>query len=240
MARAFDDTSSQYCTIASALVTQPCTLACWFYLPTGSSALTLMSVGDGSVDDILRLLAWPNDMSGNDKKIEASIADNGATANQALTSTTWSFDTWHHAAVVANSSGHLTVYLDGGGATSDTSSTVDMSGSASTSSIARTERVSASKLYLDGYVAEAGWWSAALNSSEIARLAGGSPCSAVRPANLVAYHRLLSGDSSIDYTSNGNDLTETNSPTDAPSHPTITSIAAIRRYHQMMQRRRSA
>jgi hypothetical protein len=184
---------------------EPFTMACWFYCLDNTTWHVLMSLGEngGPAGDFYYLGADGDDAGDN---IWASAFSDPAQGT-AKTTTGFSASTWHHAAAVFASSSSRSVYLDGGGKGTDSTSVTGISVARTAIGVLLRDVVSAG-VHLDGSIAEAAVWDAALSDDEVAALAAGINTRHIRPANLKAYWPLLSYNPLSDFTKNGYDLTE--------------------------------
>jgi hypothetical protein len=176
MARNFNGTS-EYLDHAAAVVTAaPLTMACWFRPDMASADLTLMAALNSAGSNTFRLAARGND-AGDPVSWRVTA---GGSLVAADTTTGFSSGTWHHACGVEASSNSRRVYLDGGGKGTNTSSRTP-------SGINQTRVGFGNSAYMDGRIAEAAIWNAALSDEEVASLARGCCPLKVRPASLVAW-----------------------------------------------------
>ncbi len=183
MARLFDDAQSQYLEIDQIAVgSVPISIACWCYPDAVSRFAGLVVLADKDVANMQQILRIDN----NDK-INATSWD-ASGAQSAVTSTTVSVNTWHHAAAVFAANNDRRAYLDGGG--KGTSATSRTPVGLDRMSIGRAGD-STPGIYMSGRIAEVGIWNAALSDDEIASLAKGASPLLVKPANLVAYWNLF-------------------------------------------------
>lgn len=182
---------------------------------TPSAPEVLFSLVDKDVaDNYFRLYI---EVAGDDQVVWQ--ATNVSTA-QALSTTFWSINTWHHALGVEASPTDRRVYLDGGGKGTDTTSKIPSG----------LDRVSLGRLgdstpgsYFDGRLGEWGLWNVALNDDEAASLGSGISPSEIRPENLKGWWQILDATSTIpDLSGNGNHLTRVGGSVLA-DHPPVLS-----------------
>ena len=213
MARFFDDGATEYLEIDSTPITAaPFTIGCWFYSDDATANQDIVCISDKDVaDQKFSLLAAGN--VGGDPI--AFGADAGGFAN-ALTSSGYTADTWHHACAVATSPTSRAVYIDGGSKGTNTTSRVPAN--LDRISIARRGDSSPSN-YFSGGVAEVGLWNVALSDAEVATLAQGFSPLFIQPDNLVGYWRLIRDDDND--LVGGYDLSALNTPTVATHPPKI-------------------
>ena len=158
---------------------QPLTFSCWFYLPTGSPSGRLIGMGGATGN---HYSMWLN-LSNSKVRIMTQTSSNSL----AETTTTWSYDTWHHACGVVAATNNRSVYLDGGGKNTDT-------GNISNPTCTRTVIGRRGDLFDSahtGYIAESAIWNAALSDAEVAALATGIRPLLVRPVSLQVYVPLI-------------------------------------------------
>jgi hypothetical protein len=211
LARLFDDTSSQYLNLGSAVLSaEPITVSAWFYTDDNaqSGAQTVFSLGSSSSSTHYFVLWWASATT----TMEA-IARAAAAARKATYSVTPTNNTWYHVGGIWATTTDRTVYFDGntGNNTQFASPTVNQT------SIGARWTTSASQ-FMSGRLADVGLWNVALTSTEMGMLQAGYSPWQVRRASLVAWWRLL-GSEDQDLVA-GNHLTAQGSPTTA-GHPPI-------------------
>lgn len=213
MARNFVVASTQQLTLASALVAAyPFTVAGWFRQPSGAPSGVLFALGNTTTSPHRWCL-----ISTLGAGLELQAADANP-ASSAPTTTLIAADTWHHAAGVCASATSRSVYLDGGGKSTDTTNrtpTVD------TTNFGVVNIGGVFYAYLTGLLAEWAVWDVALTDAEVAALAKAWSPDAIRPAARIAYWKLFGNDSpERDSWKNSYDLTLVNSPVKG-DHPRI-------------------
>jgi len=215
MARLFDDASNEYLEVGSVPDdAAPLTLACWFNCDDNSgNYYSLMGIGDVAAANYFWLLL---EGSPTGQQVRAQIA--AASAGVAETSTTWTLNTWEHAAAVFTSNVLRAAFLDGGGKGTNTTD-LTPSGLDNTT-IGTLHMSSAYYYYMSGSVADAAVWNVALTDADVAMLALGLCPLLIRPDALVAYWPLggIYGRHDNDLLG-GYDMTAYNTPTWA-DHPT--------------------
>ena len=121
--------------------------------------------------------------------VQVPISANGVT-NYVTTGSTAVGTNWRHIAFTYSPSSRTEIFLDGASNANRTDSVIGsiFSGSADLW-IGVTASLSATPInfYLDGLIAEAAIYNAALTAAEIASLAKGMTCDKVRPQSLVFY-----------------------------------------------------
>ena len=192
-------------------------MAAWFNSDNIVDWQVIMSLGYSGDNNNMILLHCRGNVGGD--PLQAYTYD-GATYAIASTTTGYSANTWHHAALVQAASNDHAVYIDGGSkgtAAQDSSpANIDSTGISvrATSALGRE---------ISGMVAEAAIWNAALTDAEIAALycnGIGTDPRTVRPGNLVAYWPLTGHDNDL---VGGYHLTPYNSPTWAQGPFELTS-----------------
>ncbi len=214
MARSFANASSEYLRVSSAVVTAtPLTLACWFNVNNATAEHQLIFIGDSTSNTDMFGLIASGVISGDPVRAHAT---NSAGAF-AQSSTGYSASTWHHAAGVFTSSTDRAAFIDGG---SKGTATDDLTPTGfDRTAIAVLDRLSPAS-YVDGEIAEAAIWDAALTDGEVASLAAGYSPLLIRPTSLKAYWPLggiTKNDADKDIVG-GYDMTAFNTPTTA-EHP---------------------
>lgn len=160
----------------------PMTLACWFNPATTTTAYNLIVVDDsGTGSNYFNLTA--NNVSGG--HIDAGTANSGSGEHDARTTTAFVANQWSHAAAVYSGSANRAAYLNGGGKATDVTNITPIS-------IAGIQlggfRVGSNTFGpLNGIIAEAGIWNAALSDGEIWQLSQGAPPWKIRPDSLVGH-----------------------------------------------------
>jgi hypothetical protein len=221
MARAFNG-SSQYCRVASAVVSgAPLTLACWYYSTSTAALQTLIEVsrtGLAAVTDKYRLILR-GDLSAGSKTLQAQQSPGFL----ATSTVEYSANTWQHACGTLVTTSSRTVYLDGGNSATDTTPGSPGAVGQTMLGVAWDSGGAGSfTQYTAGRIAEAAIWNVALDSMEVRALARGYSPLEIRPASLVAYWPLGGhyGQFDLDRWKNKHDMTPSGSPTLA-DHPRI-------------------
>ena len=219
MARGFDDASSQGLRVTSAVVSAyPCTMACWFNSDDDAHSGKIMEVSNTSTPagDAWFMTA-AGDVAGD--PLRGYIRSATTIAFSVDTSTGFTAGTWHHACFVVTNSTSRTIYLDAGGAVTDSRASNFITG-ADVTLIGRREQVGAipANSYFSGNLAEGAIWNVALTAAGVAILAKGYSPLLVRPQNLVAYWPMIR-DTDDDIVG-GFSMTPLNSPTIA-AHPRV-------------------
>jgi hypothetical protein len=164
----------------------PLTMACWFYPVATTQFYSLMCITSDFVNFsnggyILYALGTA---AGDPVAVGTDPVGNTETKS----TSGFSAATWSHACGVFTSSTSRTVYLNGENSATNTVSYTPSSASADLRLARFTNSFS---VYLEGRIAEAAVWNAALTAAEVASLAKGMTCNLVRPQSLVFYSPLL-------------------------------------------------
>jgi hypothetical protein len=222
MARSFG--GSNYFTIGSAIRnTTPFSWAGWAYPTSLASAHTIACIS-GSSSSNGHYLFIP--AAGADNLIARSV-EAGVTRD-ARTTATVSANTWFHACGVWSTTTSRTVYLNGGNAVENTGSS-SPTGLANTGIGAETTTGGPTKQWV-GRLAEVALWNVVLVANEVRWLARGVSPLCIRPDALIGYWPLLSRTgNAIDYSSGGNNLTDTNTVGVAEGPPTQPPFGLRRR-----------
>jgi hypothetical protein len=186
VARLFDDASSQFLEINSAVRTaMPMTFAGWFNTNDGSASQDIISICDsGAETNYYRLIINSSGV--------LSVKRNPDTGDQSIatSSANYSTNTWSHGAAVFSSATSNTVYLNGGNSATNTDNVTPTGANLNRTSIGRLGRLSATGFF-SGMIAECGIWSVALTAADVASLAKGVSPLKIRPDALVAYWPIM-------------------------------------------------
>jgi hypothetical protein len=184
VARSNNATEGNYLSNGAAAITAaPCTLAAWFNPVNVTEDHILISCSQIGAASNWFFLAANGSTAGD--PVAASTNSSGSEA-LALSSTSFVANSWQHGCAVFTSATSRTAYLNGGGAGNDTTNLTP-------SGINRTYvgRLTGpdGSLYgsMNGAVAEAAIWSAALTAAEVLQLSKGLSPLLIRPASLVCY-----------------------------------------------------
>lgn len=185
MAYLFATASQRYLSVSSAPATAaPLTISAWFKYPSTGANQTIAgvnAVGTGSTHS-LRLAV-------NASNFLAATAVVNATAYSSLYTGSYTPDSISHGCAVFASSTSRTAYLNGIAATSSTTSATPSG--INQLQIGAHVAAAGGQAYANGWVAEVGFWSAALSASEITSLANGASPRLVRPQSLIFYAPLI-------------------------------------------------
>ena len=187
----------------------PFTYSAWFYPTTTSIYAAIMSVVDAS-----SATSYFGMMQYNDNTL-AFLARAAASSN-AFTTNTVNANAWNHGCCVGTSATSRDVYLNGGTAGSNTTSS-NPTGIDAAAIGYMTDSTPGD--YYDGYIGEVAVWNAALSPAEVKSLSKGYSPLSIRPESLVSYVPLVR-DEDFDRIS-GSGLTVLNTPQIAPSHPNV-------------------
>lgn len=201
MARSNTGSTSNYLAVSGTPVTAvPATLACWFYAADVTANYNLMGVTTADAATYVALQVG-GAVGGDPVR---AIQENPPNLGIAVTSTGYTASAWHHACGVFSANNSRAAYLNGGGKGTETTSVpggytwADMSVGAF--------KGSSSSVFspINGRVAHAAIWSAALGDDEVAALAKGVCPLRVRPQSLVCYWPLYgNGSPEPNYGRNG-------------------------------------
>ncbi len=187
MARDFTAASSEFLQIGQAVLTGvPITMSAWFNFPDIALSQSPVSIADASAGATSIRLR----VRGSDNLVYAVTTDFSANSFSAVTSTTYTPNTWQHGCAVFAATNDRRVYLDGGnkGTNADgvTPTNLDVT------AIGRRGGSSPDE-YADGLIAEVAVWNIALTDDEVAILAKGYSPLFVHPQNIIAYWPLIRG-----------------------------------------------
>jgi hypothetical protein len=184
MAISFSGSLQSYYSASTPVTAVPLTIACWM---NKASAAT-----GGFTAGIMRNLSsnWFGFYiyAGNNGKVIATVAENNVFA-EAPSTTSYSANTWHHVCAVFSSNTSRTIYLDGAGSATNTTSLTPTLIDIVTLAAARKSGFVDN--YLNGSLAEVAIWSAGLTEPEVKSLSAGMSPKLVRPQSLVLYVPLI-------------------------------------------------
>jgi len=217
MARIFNGTNQYMKRDSVVIADYPCSMSCWFKADNITTTGVLMICSHLSDNDNYCLIYAAGTVSGDPLIARSSKPGLGANAQ---TTTGYTAGVWHLATAVFASSSSRSIWLNGSGKGTDTTSiALDLSLDRFAIGVHYRPDIEA---YFAGSIAEACVWNVALTDSEVASLylngIGAKPTS-VRPDKVVAYNKLLNNDGDIDWWGQNN-LTAVNSPTYG-DHPPI-------------------
>jgi hypothetical protein len=202
MARTFASASTESLYNDTNLGGLPLSFSCWFYGASWAVDQSLIFVGDQTTSAVYFLLFVNNGGPNLSARCEDAVAQGDALGGAPAT------NAWQHGGGVFASTTSRTAYLNGTPGTEETTSVADITPT----------RVSIGVLdettpadYMDGQIADAAIWNAALTDAEMAALAAGASPLSIRPGNLIFYVPLVR-DNDIDIVG-GLPLTATGTPT---------------------------
>lgn len=201
MARSNTASTSNWFANATAPVTAlPCTLACWFFPANLTQTMNLVYVGNAGVSNYAVIVFnGANSYAGGDNAI---VADQGTTAFAVSSAAVASANTWNHACGVFTSATSRAAYLNGGNVGTNAVSRSPSLWDHANVGAARSTTTTFSPL--NGSIAEAAFWSVALDAAEVAALATGLSPRLIRPGSLVAYWAMIGQFSpELDFGNNG-------------------------------------
>lgn len=212
--REFLSSSTEFGAKATSITTYPVTVSCWFFPYSTNANQVLAFFGDSGATQRRFLLYYT---TGRVLTVD-SIADGGG-AFSASTTTTAATNAWHHALAIWDSSTSRRVYLNGSGASTNTSAATTTG--LSTFAIGARNNLGSWGVSWNGLIAEVAVWNVALTPGELVALNSGASPLTVRPASLVHYVPLTGQDSANDWDLCGTQLGLTNSPAPSAYHPRI-------------------
>lgn len=184
MAFSFNGTSSYIEATSTPVTTFPFTMSCWFNPANVTTGGTLMSLGVANGTDRFQMVIR-GDLAGDFIAISSLV---GATAATATTTIGYTANTWHHAIAVCRSITSRSIFLNGGGKNTNTTS----SNPAGINNILLGSRWSTSRgFFFNGRIAEVAIYNAALTDDEVISLSKGFAPYLIRPNNLKFYNRCI-------------------------------------------------
>lgn len=189
MAYSFNGTNQCITTPNAPVLSEPLTIAAWFY-PTRNTARTVIaSIADTAGATTAAFFALVEDGTKTGDPICATKHRGTATSptdSDATSTSGFTINNWHHGCAVFTSNTSRTIYLNGGSSATDTTNIPIDGNAVDKSGIACLARA-ANTAFFQGRVAEVGIWNVALTAAEIASLSKGMTCDKVRPQSLVFY-----------------------------------------------------
>ena len=184
MAISFSGSSQSYYSASTPVTAVPLTIACWMNKPATNTAGVIVGTFRNTGSDWYGFYLYASSTA----KVNASAANNNVFA-EAQSTTSYSANTWHHVCGVYSSNTSRTIYLDGAGSATNTTSLtptlIDIV------SIAAARKSGFVDNYLNGSLAEVAIWNAALTEPEVKSLSAGMSPKLVRPQSLVLYVPLI-------------------------------------------------
>jgi hypothetical protein len=185
MAYDFTTANSQFLTTGSTPITsEPLTIAVWFNRKNTSAQHAIVGVDRGTqAGNGFHAIVCPPTTS------TINAVSNDGTASAALSTATYTLNTWNHGCGVFSSSNNRSIYLNG---FQDNTSITNRN-------VRLLSNISIGARYAGGIIgatascliAEVGIWNIALTAAEIASLAKGMTCDKIRPQSLVFYAPLV-------------------------------------------------
>lgn len=187
MAFDFVGSSSQRLLVNSAPATVvPLTIALWFRVPSDTIRYSLATISANGTPPIQGQGGFFHMMTTTAGRVLGGVDPNGTAA--ATTTTSHQPNAWNHAAFIATSNTSRTVYLNGGGANTNT---VNYSVSNTMNRFEVGRFVDSFDNYITGQVADVGIWNAALTADDVLSLSRGIAASYIRPQSLVFHAPLI-------------------------------------------------
>ena len=159
----FDDASSQFFSVGSAVLTgPPFTMGCWFESDDANAAQSLMGLSDTGSTNNFHLLELRGQVAGDFVGMQSSDSGGGF---RALTTTGYTANKLHHAAGVVASATDRRVLIDGGskGTNADSSTPTGLDTTAIGALIRTTNAV-----FMSGFIADPRIYNRALTDHEVA------------------------------------------------------------------------
>lgn len=201
MARGSMASTANYfrCNTAPNLATPPLSIVCWFNLTTLSGTKTICQLGyiPGSGANYNNRVGLG--VQFNTGKVSVLSVDNAGSSGEAVSSTAAVINTWYHAAGVWTGIADRKAYLNAGGEGSNTTN-LTLAQALDHIIVGQIrQQADASPIQaFPGYVSDLAIYNVALNTVELAELAGGRSPLYVRQDGLVAYWPFIFGDGSGD------------------------------------------
>jgi hypothetical protein len=216
MARAGFSASNSLRYAGAVLSNYPCSLSCWAYTSVTNADQALMGIYGSSTQSQIDMRA------ASDGKLHGGVQNNAGSNGYGVTPTLYPANSWFHAATVVASTTSQSVYLNGGG--KNTNTTSHSPGTSDRTAIGFRDNTNQDRPFGaggTGYLAEAAIWNIALSDADVAALALGLCPLLIHPEALVAYWPLLGSNSpENNLCSNSSTLAIRGSLTAAP-HPRI-------------------
>lgn len=182
---AFSLNGTSYIEATSTPVTaEPFTISCWFRAPNVTADGALVSIGNSATTNRFQL-----NVNGSVVGDPVSISSVGAVTATANSTTAFIANTWQHAAAVCASTTSRSIYLNGGGKATNTTSVTP----AGINNIMIGGRWSGGTraFFFNGQIAEVAIWNIALNDDEILSLSRGFAAHSIKLGNLKFYNRCI-------------------------------------------------
>ena len=184
MAYSFNGSNRSLLSTGAAAMSEPLTLAAWFWPNTNTTRTVIFSVGEAS--DFFGLV---EDGARAGDPICATKYTGGTDTGEAVSSAGYTPGQWNHGCAVFESNTSRSVYINGAGKV--TSTTNRPAGNRITRIAVAALARNTLSAFFNGRVAEAAIWTAALDDAEVASLAKGMSPSLIRPQSLMYYAPLI-------------------------------------------------
>lgn len=214
MARLFVAGSSQYVTgTVPGVASDPASFSCMFRPATLGANQVLMSVNSPTAQGRMQFIVNPS------RQLVIQRVNNSGANDSAVSSAALTVGAWHHCVgVIPATGGNLRVYLNG-------VEVVGMSNSGAAMSLGTPLMIIGARassgffgLFMNGEIAEAGFWNTELTQAEAYSLAAAVTPDQVRLGNLVFYADLVRD---IRDLKGGIVLTENGGSTAVTNHPRV-------------------
>jgi hypothetical protein len=189
MAYDFNGTNQTITAAVANVTAEPLTIAAWFY-PTRNTARTVIaSIADTNIS-AGPFFALVEDGAKAGDPICATKFSQTSDVFEAVSTTGFSTNAWNHGCAVFASTTSRTVYLNGGGANTNTGSRPADAQTVDKTAIGCLGRLT-NAAFFQGRVAEVGIWDIDLSAQDALALSRGMTCDKVRPDRLVFYAPLI-------------------------------------------------
>lgn len=178
--------TTQYVTVASCPVTvTPLTLACWVNQPVIATNTVFFCMGSSIGGDFSSF-----QISINSAHVDAETSNaSGSTDTIAASTVTNVISTTYHICAVFTSTTGRTIYVNGGNAVTDATSSLPTSGSLNTTVIGGQIQGTVGN-FVNANIYFPSIWNAALTATDITSLSLGISPRKIQPSHLVSYTRL--------------------------------------------------
>lgn len=232
MARNFATASDQYLSYSGEIVSPPFTVSALFYANDANTNYYIWTQADTT--GVAPANAYALFLNGSVAGDKVGFFSYRSEYSEALTSTGFSANTWHHAAGRSLVNTDIAVLIDGGSkgtAAGPSVNPIDIDNCLIGGLLYADSAVQGT---MDGYIAEVATWNVELTDAEVAVLATGVHPFAVRPQSLVSYLPLIGRTSpeidivgGYDMTLNGGPTTAAHPPVMYPVSPMMVNVPAI-------------
>ena len=184
MAISFSGSAQSYYSASTPVTAVPLTIACRMNKSSSATQGLIAGVMRNAGSTFYGFYIYANASA----KVTATAANNNVFA-EAQSTTSYSASTWHHVCGVFSSNTSRTIYLDGAGSATNTTSLTPTLIDIVT--IAAARKSGFVDNYLNGSLAEVAIWNAALTEPEAKSLSAGMSPKLVRPQSLALYLPLI-------------------------------------------------